>query len=130
MAAVEADCPYLGRMRTPSNKLIVPALILGTAMVIAPTAVQAAIAGTTTVSGYGSVSCPYGYRVSGGGFSISANYYSSYSSDEYSVLSSRPSGTTGWTATGSKVHGYYSSSSGWRYSNGYYTPNVYAVCVK
>ena len=113
------------------NRNIIAAAIVGTAIVAAPSAVSAAIAGTYVASGTGTASCPYGYRVTGGGPSnISSNYYGSSSSDEYSVSLSYPSTATAWTVRGTRVHGSYSSSSGWHYYSSSYSPSVKAICVK
>jgi hypothetical protein len=101
--------------------------------VMAPSSVQAAINyfdTTKIVSGTGSASCPYGWKLTGGGtYPLPRNYYGSYSSDEYELTGSYPSSTTQWKATGNKVAGSYSSSNGWRFTTYSYSPRVYAICA-
>lgn len=84
---------------------------------------------TVSGSGYGTVSCPSGWKMTGGGSgTLPENRYSSTSSDEYYFTGSYPT-SNGWKATATKVHGTYSSSSGWRFSSSSYSVTVYAICV-
>jgi hypothetical protein len=112
--------------------LIVAGVIVG--VLVAPQTAQAAINyfdQTQRVSGTGTASCPSGWKVTGGGVaSIHSDYFGSYSSDEYSLTGSYPTSTTQWRATANRVHGTYSSSSGWRFSNWSYSPTVYAICTR
>lgn len=106
---------------------------VGIGMLAAPGAAQAAINyfdTTRMVQGSGNVSCPSGWKVTGGGSSpLPSNYFGSSSSDEYQLTGSYPTSTTGWKATATRVHGSYSSSSGWRFSTYSYSPTVYAICA-
>jgi hypothetical protein len=80
---------------------------------------------TRVTSGY----CPYPWKLTGGGVaSLPRDYFGSYSSTEYQLTGSFPSGS-GWRATATVTHGYYSSSSGWRFSTSSYSPQVYAICA-
>ncbi len=86
---------------------------------------------TKTVSGYGSASCSYPWKLTGGGVrSLPSDSFSSYSSTEYKLTGSYPSGSSSWRATATQTRGSYSSSSGWRFSTSSYTPAVYAVCIR
>jgi hypothetical protein len=60
---------------------------------------------------------------------LPANYFGSYSSDEYQLTGSYPSGLNSWRVSATRVHGTYSSSSGWGFSTNSYSPRVQAVCV-
>ena len=84
---------------------------------------------TTVATGSGSASCPYGSRVTGGGADMPRDSASSYSTTDYKLVTSHPT-TNGWSASGSKTTGSFSSSSGWRFSTYSYTPRVYAVCAR
>lgn len=116
------------RTRIRTSLVAAAAALTGAAVVAVPTAVSAA-PGTRTVSGSGSASCPSGYVVAGGGFTLPSDSYSSYSSTAYAIRSSGPTSATRWAATASVVRGSYSSSSGWRYTTSSYAPQVKAVCV-
>jgi hypothetical protein len=65
----------------------------------------------------------------GGAMSLPANNFGSSFSDEYQLTGSYPSSTTVWKATATRVHGYYSSTSGWHFSTFSYSPSVQAICV-
>jgi hypothetical protein len=111
------------------NKLIAPAAVLGIAIVCAPVAVNAAIAGSTSVSGTGKAVCPSGYRVTGGGFVVPRDYtQSGQYNDYYKMLSSAPSGTTAWTVVAEKTT-YYPNSDRVA-SRVPYSAKTYATCVK
>lgn len=101
--------------------------------VMAPSSVQAAINyfdTTKIVNGTGSVSCPYGWKLTGGGtYPLPSNYYGSSSSDEYELTGSYPASATQWKGTAHKVHGSYTSSYGWKFSTYSYNPRVYAICA-
>ncbi|MGO4599991.1 hypothetical protein [Terrabacter sp. 2RAF25] len=101
-------------------------------ILVSPPAVQAAVNyfdTTRTVSGSGAVSCPYGWRVTGGGVaSLPSDYFGSYSSREYTLTGSMPYGN-GWKATAKQTNGSYSTYSGWRFSTSGYFPQVFAVCA-
>jgi hypothetical protein len=80
---------------------------------------------TKVTSGY----CSYPWKLTGGGVApLPSNYYGSSSSTEYALTGSYPSGSS-WRATATVTRGYYSSSSGWRFSTSSYTPRVYAICA-
>jgi len=99
-------------------------------LLLAKTSADAYVYTSTTRSGYGSASCPSGYRVSGGGFDMPSNYYSNYSSTEYSIKYSKPTYGQGWQAYANVVRGSYSSSRGWSYSSSTQSINTYAVCMR
>ena len=101
--------------------------------VAAPATVSAAVryfSVTRIVSGYGSASCPSGYKVTGGGsVTLPRDSFSSYSSDEYQLTGSYPSSLTSWSVSATRTHGSYSSYSGWKFSTYSYSPRVQAICV-
>ena len=66
------------------NRNVVAASILAGALLFAPVAAQAAIAGTTTVTGAGSATCP-------SGFTVPKDVYAAPTFEEYEVTSSAPS---------------------------------------
>src|SRR3954447_6687460 len=121
-------------MRTHLKALLMLVVGVVAGVLIAPVSVQAAINYfdvTKTVSGTGTASCGYGWKVTGGGVStLPSDYYGSLSSDEYAVTGSWPSSASAWKATGTRVHGSYSSSSGWRFTKYSYSPRVYAICTQ
>jgi hypothetical protein len=84
---------------------------------------------TKVVSGSGTVYCPFGYRVTGGGSVPKSDYFGSTTSDEYDVTSSYPYSTTSWRVTGVHIHGSYSSTRGWAYTQSTWYPSVKAVCT-
>jgi len=106
-------------------------VILGLA--ISPPAVQAAINYfdvTKTLRGNGSVNCPYGWKVTGGGVqSLPGDSFGSYNSSEYKLTGSYPT-SNGWTATASITRDTYYSNSGWRFTTSSYSTTVYAICVQ
>jgi len=118
------------------TKLALASITIAAAAVLASqsTVAQSAIDyfdTTVTVTGLGTARCPSGAKVVGGGFkTIPSNYYGSSSSDEYAITGSYAASSTSWTVTGNKVHGTYSSSNGWRFSNVYWAPTAVAVCTK
>ena len=121
-------------MRNRVTSLLLVLVGLAAGLVLAPSAVQAAINyfdATKTVSGNGVASCGSGWKLTGGGvYTVPANYYGSSYSDEYSLTGSYPT-TSGWKATATRVHGtYYSGSGQWSYSKYTYTPTAYAVCTQ
>jgi hypothetical protein len=80
---------------------------------------------TKVTSGY----CSYPWKLTGGGVaSLPGDYFGTSSSTEYALTGSFPNGS-GWRATATVTRGYYSSSSGWRFSTSSYTPRVYAICA-
>ena len=99
----------------------------------APATVSAAVRYfrvTRLVTGSGTASCPSGWKVTGGGAAaLPSNSFGSYSSDEYQLTGSYPSSTTSWRATATRVHGTYSSYSGWKFYTYSYNPSVRAICV-
>jgi len=115
--------------------LPISTLLVGVAagLALAPTAVQAAVNyfdTTRIVTGTGTVYCPSGSKVTGGGtYPLPNDYHGSTSSSEYSVTGSYPSSTTAWKATGKKVQGTYSSTNGWHYYTFLHSPKVYAICA-
>jgi len=115
-----------------SAALILAGFLAGT--LLAPQSVQAAINyfdTTKTVSGTGSVSCGYGWKVTGGGaYPLPSDYYGTSSSDEYKLTGSYPLSSGSWTATAKRTHGTYSSYNGWSFSNWPYSPRVYAICTR
>lgn len=120
-------------MRTVLSKasLVVGGLVAGLA--ISPSAVQAAVNyfdTTRIVYGTGSASCPSGWKLTGGGAGQlpSDTFYSS-TSDEYSLTGSWPYMSNSWRATATRVHGSYSSYSGWKFYTYSYSPRVYAICA-
>jgi hypothetical protein len=98
----------------------------------APTSVSAAVryfSTTRTVSSTGSVYCPSGTKLTGGGVAtLPRDYYGSNSSDEYQLTGSYPSSNT-WRASATKTHGSFSSTYGWRFTTTNHSPTVYAICV-
>lgn len=84
---------------------------------------------TTIATGSGTVSCPYGSRVTGGGADMPRDTAYSYSTTDYKLVTSHPT-SNGWSATGSRITGSFSSTSGWRFSTYSHTPRVYAVCAR
>ena len=110
--------------------LIAVGLTIGLA--VAPATVEAAVNYfdvTKTVSGSGSVSCPSGWKVTGGGVaSLPANSFGSSTSDEYQLTGSYPT-SNGWSASATRVHGTYTSYSGWKFYTYSYTTKVSAICV-
>ena len=115
-------------------KLFVALVVgLGAGLLMAPTSVQAAVNyfdTTKTVYGTGSASCGAGWRVTGGGVeTLPGDRYGTSTSDEYSLTGSYPSSSTAWRGTATRVHGTYTSSSGWRFGTYSYSPRVYAVCT-
>jgi hypothetical protein len=122
------------RTRTSIRTTLVTAGVgVAAGLALAPTTVQAAINyfDTTKVvtSTSGSVSCPSGWRLTGGGAGpLPSDRYSSLSSDEYQLTDSYPS-SNGWRASATRVHGTYYSSSGWKFSTYTYRAKVYAVCA-
>ena len=108
----------------------VAAFALGAVTV--PSAAYAAGYFSTTIiaSGTGTVSCPYGSRMTGGGAELTtADSFGTSSSAEYQIRSSKPT-SNGWSATGNKISGSFSSSSGWRFTTWSYSPRVFAICAK
>ena len=73
------------------NRNVVAASILAGALLFAPVAAQAAIAGTTTVTGAGTATCPSGSKVVGGGSTVPKDVYAAPTFEEYEVTSSAPS---------------------------------------
>lgn len=108
------------------------ALGIAVGVLVSPPAVQAAVNyfdTTKTVSGTGTVSCPFGTRMTGGGVaSLPDDYYGSYSSREYMLTGSMPN-ANGWKATAKQVSGSFSSSRGWTFRTSSYSARVYAVCA-
>jgi hypothetical protein len=122
---------YCMRGALKAGMLVVLGMLLG--MLLAPQAVHAAVNyfdTTKVVSGYsGTASCPYGWKLTGGGvYPLPNDYYGSYSTDEYKLTGSYPYGQA-WKGIGRKTHGTYSSTSGWRFSTSNYYPRVYAICA-
>jgi hypothetical protein len=118
------------KVRWASGAVIAVAIAGG--VVVAPTAAQAAINYFDTTSiktSSGSVSCPSGTKITGGGFKLPNNSYYSQSSTEYQITGSYPSGNS-WQATATRVTGSYSSTKGWTFNTRDYSPSVYAICVK
>lgn len=111
--------------------LVTAGIVAGLAL--SPTTVQAAVNyfnTTKIVSGYGSATCPDGWKLTGGGVeSIRPDYFGSSSSTEYELTGSWPYGTRTWKATGTKVVGSYSNASGWSFNTSGYAPRVHAVCA-
>lgn len=108
------------------------AAAFGLGLTVAPAQSFAAtyFSSTSTVSGTGTVTCPYGSRLTGGGADLAnSDSHSSTSTSEYRITASRPT-SNGWTATGRHLQGYFSSSSGWRYTDYSYSPRVYAICAR
>jgi hypothetical protein len=99
----------------------------------APATVSAAVryfSVTRVVTGSGTAYCPSGWKVTGGGaLPLPSNYFNSSWSDEYQLTGSYPYSLTSWRATATRVHGYYSSSTGWHFSTYSYSPSVRAICV-
>lgn len=116
--------------RSTKISISVGAIAVAIALVI-PATIQSAgpqfFSTTRTLSGS---SCPYGWKLTGGGAGpMPSDSYGSFSSTEYALTGSYPS-VSGWRATGTVTRGSYSSSSGWRFSTSSYTPRVYVVCAK
>ncbi|MBM2620834.1 hypothetical protein JIG36_35575 [Actinoplanes sp. LDG1-06] len=85
---------------------------------------------TTKATGSGSVSCPVGSKVTGGGVNkLPSNSYGSSSSTEYILVASYPNGE-GWKGEGRVVRGSRSSSGDWRYTSGIFMPPVFAICIR
>lgn len=110
------------------------ALLVGVAAVstalIAPVGSHSAGPTFFSTTAIFSNSCPYGWKLTGGGVgSLPRNSYSSSSSTEYALTGSYPS-ASGWNATATVTRGYYSTSSGWRFSTSSYPPRVYTICAK
>jgi hypothetical protein len=99
-------------------------------LLLTKTSADAYVYTSTTRSGYGTVYCPAGYRVSGGGYDMPSNSYGSTYSTEYTIKSSKPVSGQGWQARATKVSGSYSSYSGWRYYTSTQSINTYAVCMR
>jgi hypothetical protein len=114
-----------------NTSLVAAGLVVGVA--VAPPAVQAAINYfdvTKVVSGSGSVSCPSGWKLTGGGVAqLPSDRFSSTYSDEYKLTGSWPYSSRTWKATATKVHGTNYGSTGWRFTTSGYYPRVYAVCA-
>lgn len=118
--------------RLRNSGLVVAGIIAG--LVVAPTTVQAAVNyfdETKLVSGTGTVNCPSGWRLTGGGLkTLPSNSYGSSTSREYVVTGSYPYSATSWRATGKQIYGTYSSTNGWRFSTLNYNPSVVAICTR
>jgi hypothetical protein len=83
----------------------------------------------TVYSSTGRVSCPSGWKVTGGGVAtVPRPTYGSTYAYEYDLTGSYPYGN-GWLATATKTTSRYSSSNGWTYSTTSYSPKVYAICT-
>jgi hypothetical protein len=84
----------------------------------------------STTRTFSSSSCPYGWKLTGGGVAeLPPNSYYSFASTEYALTGSYPTGF-GWRATATVTRGTYTNSSGWRYSTSSYSPRVYVVCAR
>jgi hypothetical protein len=80
---------------------------------------------TKITSGY----CSSPWKLTGGGVaSLPSDYFGSTTSTEYTLTGSYPSGSS-WRATATVTRGYYSTSSGWKFSTSSYSPHVYAICA-
>lgn len=111
-----------------NNRLLLPATILAVGMVGMPAAVQAAVAGSTSATGTGTATCPVGYRVSGGGFTMPADWDDPYSTNfrTFKMAYSRPLGTTAW-----QVGAYMTYRNGGAVTTVTTTSvKVHATCVK
>jgi hypothetical protein len=118
-------------MKISKTAILLFGMVIG--MLASTSTVQASIkyfSTTVIVSGSGSVSCPSGSRLTGGGVEqLPTNRFSSLSSYEYSLTGSFPT-SNGWKATAVLTQGTYSSNTGWRFSTRSYSPKVYAICAK
>ena len=118
-------------MKLSKTTILLIGMVIG--MLASPVTAQAAIkyfSTTVTVSGSGSVSCPSGSKLTGGGVEqLPTNRFSSLSSYEYSLTGSFPS-YNGWKATAVLTQGTFFSNSGWSFSTRSYNPRVYAICAK
>ena len=99
----------------------------------APATVSAAVryfSVTRIVSGYGTATCPYGWKVTGGGaLPLPSDTFYSSSSTQYQLTASYPSSLTSWAAKATRTQGTYSSTSGWKFYTYSYSPSVRAICV-
>ena len=114
-----------------STKVAVVVGVVAVALALLVPATQSAgpqfLSTTRTISGS---SCPYGWKLTGGGAGpLPSDSFSGSTSTEYALTGSYPTGS-GWRATGTVTRGSDSSSSGWRFSTSSYTPRVYVVCAK
>lgn len=119
-------------MRQRAKYVSFTTLGIAIGILVSPPAVQAAVNyfdTTKTVSGTGSVACPYGWRMTGGGVaSLPNDYYGGSISREYALTGSMPN-ANGWKATAKQTNGSYSTYSGWRFTTSPYSPRVFAVCA-
>ncbi|GAA5017207.1 hypothetical protein GCM10023258_03330 [Terrabacter aeriphilus] len=101
-------------------------------VLVSPPAVQAAVNyfdTTKTVSGTGSVACPAGTRMTGGGVgSLPDDVFGYTSSREYLLTGSMPN-ANGWKATAKQITGKYSDANGWTFRTTSYSAKVFAVCA-
>lgn len=115
------------------SKLVVAAAVTGALAVaiVAPRTTRAAGPSFfSTTSTFRASSCPFGWKLTGGGVGpLPQNSYSSFSSTEYTLNGSYPSGSS-WQARATVTRGTYSSTSGWRFSSFPYVPTIYVVCAR
>ena len=102
-----------------------------TALVVPASSPSAPTAFFSTTRTFPFSSCPYGWKLTGGGAAeLPRSTYFSSSSTEYALTGSYPSGLNGWRATATVTRGTYSDYSGWRFFTSSYSPRVYVVCAK
>ena len=101
-----------------------------TALVLPASTHSASPNSFSTTRTFSGSSCPYGWKLTGGGAGElpRTSYYSS-SSTEYTLTGSYPT-SYGWRATATVTRGTYSDYSGWRFFTSSYTPQVYVVCAR
>ena len=115
--------------------LIALTALLALGLIVPPTASAAVnyFNRTKQVTGNGVVTCPAGWKLTGGGYyGLPQNTYSSNASDEYYVYGSAPATDKAntWLVRAYRVHGSRSSvSNTWQYSRYPYTIKAVAVCV-
>ena len=88
---------------------------------------------TISVAGGSWATCPSGWLLTGGGYSIPADSISATSSTQYKVISSYPVSADKWTVNWVVLTGTYNSTSKqWTYTSRQSgnPATVYAVCAK
>jgi hypothetical protein len=89
----------------------------------------AAFSRTKTVTGTNSVTCPSGWRVTGGGYSLAGSSNSLYGSP-VTVIENRPVSSTGWRAKAIRLTSETDGSGSLYWRASALDVSVYAVCVR
>ncbi|GAA3396625.1 hypothetical protein [Cryptosporangium minutisporangium] len=118
-------------MKRLSKAVVAGLSIFTIGALISPTAVEAAtkyFSTTKTVTARGSVNCPAGYKVTGGGYSIPSDRYTDTLVDQYVVTASYPS-ASGWRVTATRTRTTLDEKEGIVSTTTPYSATVYAMCV-